>query len=99
MKYIFTMRSFSAFFLPQFMWLFIALLFVTTTAFALEETANAKGDAPYQSAFDDYRATSKETLTDWKTINQSSEGGGHSGHQMQGMQHDMTPDYPTDYWQ
>ena len=89
MKYILSKRPW-----PAILWLFTTLLFGTTTAFALEETAKAKGKVPYQSAFDDYRATSKDTLTDWKTINQSSDGGGHSGHQMQGMQHDMPSDEP-----
>ena len=63
MKYILSKRPW-----PAILWLFTTLLFGTTTAFALEETAKAKGKVPYQSAFDDYRATSKDTLTDWKTI-------------------------------
>ncbi|OQW68708.1 MAG: hypothetical protein BVN34_08520 [Proteobacteria bacterium ST_bin12] len=92
MKYILFKRPWPAILRPYLMWLFTTLFLGTTTAFALEETANAKGDVPYQSTFDDYRATSIDSLTDWKTINQSSDGGGHSGHQMQGMQHDMTPD-------
>lgn len=92
MKYIFSKRSWPAIFRPHLMWLFTVLLFGTTTAFALEDTANAKGDVPYQSAFEDYRTTSKDSLTDWKTINQSSLGGGHSGHQAQSKQHDMTPE-------
>lgn len=92
MKYILSKRPWPAILRSHSLWLFTTLLFGTTTAFALEETANAKGNVPYQSAFDDYRATSKDTLTDWKTINQSSDGGGHSDHQMQGMQHDMTPE-------
>jgi len=41
------------------MWLFTALLFGTTAVYALEETANVAGEVPYQSAFEDYRATSK----------------------------------------
>ncbi|HQN65064.1 MAG TPA: hypothetical protein PLP44_05265 [Methylophilus sp.] len=90
MKYIHTQRPWSVIFRLHVMWLFTALLFGTTAVYALEETANVAGEVPYQSAFEDYRATSKDTLTDWKTITQSSESGGHSGHQMQGMQHDMT---------
>ncbi len=89
MRYILPKRSLAAIFRPHMMWLFTALLFGTTTASALEETSNTTGGVPYHSAFEDYRTISKDTLTDWKTINQSSEGSGHSGHQMQGMQHDM----------
>lgn len=89
MKYILSKRPWSAIFRPQIMWLFTTLLFGTTTVFALEEIANTASDVPYQSAFEDYRAISKDTLTDWKTINQSSEASGHSGHQMQGMQNDI----------
>lgn len=92
MKYVLYKRSWAAIFRPHMMWLFTALLFGTTTVFAVEDTGNASSDVPYQSAFEDYRTISKDTLTDWKTINQSSEGSGHSGHQMQGMQDDM----PTD---
>lgn len=94
MKYILSKRPWSAILRPHLMWLFTALLFGTTTASALEETANATGDVPYQSAFEDYRAISKDTLTDWKAINQSSEDGGHAGHQMTGMQHEMPSGEP-----
>lgn len=91
MNYIFSKRPLSLIIRPSLMGLITLLLLATTTVFAVEESAATSSDVPYQSAFDDYRATSKDTLTDWKTINQSSGGGGHAGHQMQGMQHDMQP--------
>jgi uncharacterized membrane protein len=91
MKYIFSTRPLSVIIRPYLMGLVTALLFATTTVFALEESVATSSNVPYQSAFDDYRATSKDTLTDWKAINQSSSGSGHTGHQMQGMQHDMQP--------
>lgn len=94
MKYIIPKRALPAIFRPYPMWLFTALLFGIATVSMLQETANAAGEVPYQSAFEDYRAISKDTLTDWKVINESSEGGGHSGHQMQGMQHDMPSGEP-----
>lgn len=91
MNYIFSKRPLSVIIRSSLMGLLTLLLFATTTVFALEESAATSSDIPYQSAFDDYRATSKDTLTDWKSINQSSGGSGHVGHQMQGMQHDMQP--------
>ena len=96
MQYIIPKRSCTAIFRTYLMWLFTALLFgtTTTTASALEETANAAGDVPYQSVFEDYRAISKDTLADWKAINQSTEGGVHSGHQMHDMEHDMPSGEP-----
>lgn len=54
-------------------------------------------DAPqetnaYQSSFDDYKPLSDDNnLADWKSINVPSNGGGHAGHSMAGMQHNMTP--------
>lgn len=89
MSYIFSKRPLSVIIRSSLMGLLTLLLFATTTVFAFEESAATSSDVPYQSAFDDYRATSKDTLTDWKVINQSSGGSGHAGHQMQGMQHDM----------
>jgi len=89
MNYIFPKRQLSAIIRPYLLGLLTLLVFGTTTAFALEDSATTSSDAPYQSAFEGYRAISKDTLTDWKSINQSSGGSGHAGHQMQGMQHDM----------
>ncbi|MBX9677047.1 MAG: DUF2231 domain-containing protein [Methylotenera sp.] len=54
-------------------------------------------DAPqetntYQSSFDDYKPLSEDNLSDWKSINVPSNGGGHAGHSVAGMQHEMTPE-------
>lgn len=46
----------------------------------------------YQSSFDGYKPLSDDNLSDWKSINVPSSGGGHAGHSMAGMQHDMTPE-------
>lgn len=89
MSYIFPKRQLSAIIRPYLLGLLTVFVFGTTTAFAFEDSATTSSDAPYQSAFEGYRAISKDTLTDWKSINQSSGASGHAGHQMQGMQHDM----------
>lgn len=88
MKDLHSKRGFPSVFGPLFMWLSLTLMFSSPVSFAVEENAKPTGEVPYQSAFDDYRTISKDTLTDWKVINQSSSGGGHAGHQMQGMQSD-----------
>ena len=44
----------------------------------------------YQSSFDGYKPLSDDNLSDWKSINVPSSGGGHAGHSMAGMQHKMT---------
>ena len=46
----------------------------------------------YQSSLDDYKPLSDDNLSDWKSINVPSNGGGHAGHSMAGMQHKMTPE-------
>ena len=46
----------------------------------------------YQSSFDDYKPLSEDNLSDWKSINVPSKDGGHAGHSMAGMQHEMTPE-------
>lgn len=46
----------------------------------------------YQSSFDGYKPLSDDNLSDWKSINVPSSGGGHAGHSMAGMQHNMTPE-------
>jgi uncharacterized membrane protein len=46
----------------------------------------------YQSSFDGYKPLSDDNLSDWKSINVPSNGGGHAGHSMAGMQHNMTPE-------
>jgi uncharacterized membrane protein len=50
----------------------------------------------YQSSFDDYKPLSDDNLSDWKSINTPSSGGGHAGHSMAGMQHKMTPQQMAD---
>lgn len=91
MNYIFPKRQLSAIIRPYLLGLLTVLVFGTATAFAFEDSATTSSDAPYQSAFEGYRTISKDTLTDWKSINQPSGASGHAGHQMQGMQHDMQP--------
>lgn len=88
MKDLHSKRGFPSIFSPLFMWLSLTLMFSSPVAFAVEENAKTTVEVPYQSTFDDYRTISKDTLTDWKAINQSSSAGGHAGHQMQGMQSD-----------
>lgn len=46
----------------------------------------------YQSSFDDYKPLSEDNLSDWKSINVPSNGGGHAGHSMAGMENKMTPE-------
>lgn len=46
----------------------------------------------YQSSFDGYKPLSDENLSDWKSINVPSNGGGHAGHSMAGMPHKMSPE-------
>lgn len=47
---------------------------------------------PYQSTFDGYKPLSDDNLSDWKSINVPSNGAGHTGHSMAGMQHKMSPE-------
>ncbi len=89
MKYTLFTRRLPAITPPYLMGLLAVLLFAATTAFAIEEPTSGSKDVPYQSAFEGYRAISKDSLTDWKALNHPSNDSGHSGHQMQGMQHDM----------
>jgi uncharacterized membrane protein len=46
----------------------------------------------YQSSFDGYKSLSDDNLSDWKSVNVPSNGSGHAGHSMAGMQHEMTPE-------
>jgi uncharacterized membrane protein len=46
----------------------------------------------YQSPLDGYKPLSDDSLSDWKSINVPSSDGGHAGHSMAGMQHEMTPE-------
>ncbi|HQS37546.1 MAG: hypothetical protein B7Y16_00310 [Methylotenera sp. 24-45-7] len=74
--------------------LFNLSLFILSLAIGAFTPAFA-ADAPqetntYQSSFDDYKPLSDDNLSDWKSINVPSIGGGHAGHSMAGMQHKMT---------
>lgn len=60
---------------------------------AAEGTTQETGN--YQSSFDDYKPLADDRVADWKTINDQSNGSGHAGHSMQGMQHQMTPEQMT----
>lgn len=69
--------------------LLLSLIFFTHSTFALESATSESKTIPYQSAFDGYQPATNDSPSDWKTINNLPNDGGHSGHQMQGMQHDM----------
>lgn len=72
--------------------LLISLIFFCVRAALADENAIAKSNViPYQSAFDDYKPVTTDSPADWKATNQSSSGGGHSGHNMEGMQHNNMP--------
>ena len=71
--------------------LFILLLaLVTSTPVWAADVSQVTNT--YQSSFDDYKPLSDDSLSDWKSINVPSKGGGHAGHSMTGMQHKMTPE-------
>ena len=76
--------------------LFNLSLFILSLAIGVSSSVRA-ADAhqetnTYQSSFDDYKPLSDDNLSDWKAINVPSNGGGHAGHSMAGMQHNMTPE-------
>lgn len=74
--------------------LFISLVIgLYTPAFAADAPQETN---TYQSSFDDYKPLSDDNLSDWKSINVPSKGGGHAGHSMAGMQHKMTPEQMAD---
>ena len=70
--------------------LFILSLAIGTSAQVFAADASQES-ATYQSSFDDYKPLSDDNLSDWKSINTPSNGGGHAGHSMAGMQHKMSP--------
>ncbi|MBC7698601.1 MAG: DUF2231 domain-containing protein [Bacteroidia bacterium] len=76
--------------------LFNLSLFILSLAIGISApvwAADAPQEAnPYQSSFDDYKPLSDDNLSDWKSINVPSNGGGHAGHSMAGMQHKMSPE-------
>ena len=61
----------------------------TTPTWAADTTQETN---TYQSSFDGYKPLSEDNLSDWKSINMPSNGGGHTGQSMAGMQHKMTPE-------
>ena len=71
--------------------LFILSLVIGTSTPILAADASQETNT-YQSSFDDYKPLSDDNLSDWKAINVPSNGGGHTGHSMAGMQHKMSPE-------
>jgi len=71
--------------------LFILSLGIGTSTPLLAADASQETNT-YQSSLDDYKPLSDDNLSDWKSINVPSNGGGHAGHSMAGMQHEMTPE-------
>ncbi len=69
--------------------LFIFSLAIGTSTPVLAEDPPQEAN-PYQSTFDGYKPLSDDNLSDWKSINEPSNGGGHAG--MAGMQHKMSPE-------
>ena len=67
-------------------------LVLTATAPVMAADTTTQETKTYQSSFDDYKPLSEDSLSDWKSINVPSNGGGHAGHSMAGMQHKMTPE-------
>ena len=75
---------------------FICFLVLTANVPAMAGVATKQeteqGTKNYQSSFDDYKPLSEDNLSDWKSISVPSNGGGHAGHSMAGMEHEMTPE-------
>ena len=67
-------------------------LVLTATAPVMAADTTTQETKTYQSSFDDYKPLSEDNLSDWKSINVPSNGSGHAGHSMAGMQHKMTPE-------
>lgn len=67
-------------------------LVLTATAPVMAADTTTQETKTYQSSFDDYKPLSEDSLSDWKSINVPSNGGGHAGHSMVGMQHKMPPE-------
>ena len=65
---------------------------LTATAPVMAADTTTQETKTYQSSFDDYKPLSEDNLSDWKSINVPSNGGGHAGHSMVGIQHKMTPE-------
>ena len=73
-------------------YLFTCFEVLAANAPAMAADATAQPSDTYQSSLDDYKPLSEDNLSDWKSINALSDGGGHAGHSMAGMQHEMTPE-------
>ena len=73
---------------------FLSTCYLVLVSFAPVMAADSvtQETSTYQSSFDDYNPLSDDSLSDWKSINVPSNGGGHAGHSMAGMQHKMSPD-------
>lgn len=83
---------------PHLIGLFIFSFLSTSTVFAVETITPLANDAPYQSTFEEYSAMRKDTLTDWKSINQfSDKNNEHSRHKDQEMHNEIIKqDHETD---
>ena len=73
---------------------FLSTCYLVLVSFAPVMAADSvtQETSTYQSSFDDYNPLSDDSLSDWKSINVPSNGGGHAGHSMAGMQHKMSPE-------
>lgn len=60
------------------------LCLAMTLVFGIGASLAEESTAPYQSTFEDYKATSSDNQTDWKSLDSSIAD---QGHQMSGMQH------------
>lgn len=60
------------------------LCLAMTLALGIGASFAEESSAPYQSTFEDYKATNSDNQTDWKSLDSSIAD---QGHQMSGMQH------------
>lgn len=60
------------------------LCLLMTLTLGIGASLAEESSAPYQSTFDDYKATSSDNQTDWKSLDSSIAD---QGQQMSGMQH------------
>ena len=72
--------------------LLMCFLLLIANASVMADDTTAQETKTYQSSLDDYKPLSEDNLSDWKSMNVPSNGGGHAGHSMAGMQHKMTPE-------
>ncbi len=74
--------------------LFNLVLFVLTLTIAATTSVLAADPVQetltYESSFDNYKSFTNDNLSDWKSINVPSNGSGHAGHSMAGMQNQMS---------